>query len=77
MSTLMLTTTDNPFDPFDNFAAWYEFDVRHGYNSCNYLARVSLADDSMSEEMQQILNNQAIEEILKYNWLGIYTKVEK
>ena len=29
----VLTTIDNPFDPFENCTSWFLFDVRKGYNS--------------------------------------------
>ena len=35
----MLTTSDNPFDPFDEFEKWNAQDVAKGYNTLQYLAR--------------------------------------
>ena len=34
----MLTTIDNPFDPFEDFASWFVFDSKEGYNSCGLLS---------------------------------------
>ena len=31
MSTCMLTTIDNPFDPFEQFTSWMLFDKEKGY----------------------------------------------
>ena len=44
---VMLTTHDNPYDPFEQFTLWNLFDVEKGYNTCSHLARVlqNLPDD--------------------------------
>ena len=50
----MLTTIDNPFDPFEQFTSWLMFDIEKGYNSCSYLARiVNLSDDMTQKEMDE------------------------
>ena len=46
MAQVMLTTIDNPYDPFEEFDQWYSYDMDAGYNSCAYLARVSFTSDS-------------------------------
>ena len=46
----MLTTIDNPFNPFENFDSWFLFDVEKGYNSCAYLARIAKTSDEFTEE---------------------------
>lgn len=73
----MLTTVDNPYDPFTQFDEWYEFDTIKGYNTCGYLARVAKTSDNLSEKLNSLAINDAIDEICRFNWLGIYKKVEK
>lgn len=73
----MLTTVDNPFDPFRQFDAWLRYDTAKGYNTCGYLARVAKTSESLSDELNQRAINDAIDEICKFNWLGIYRKVKK
>ena len=36
---IMITTIDNPFDPFEQFTSWFMFDVEKGYNCCSRLMR--------------------------------------
>lgn len=74
---VMLTTIDNPFDPFTEFTNWYEFDVLKGYNSCQYLQRIANVSDYLTEEEQEARINEAIDEIIRLNPLKIYKKVEK
>ena len=50
MAQVMLTTIDNPYDPFDQFDEWYSYDMDAGYNTCAYLARVSFTSDSLSDK---------------------------
>ena len=75
MKQAMLTTIDNPFDPFDQFDSWINFDMEKGYNSCAYLARIAFTSDSLSdaENMQEV--ERAIDEIIRYDFMNIYKKV--
>ena len=71
----MLTTFDNPFDPFDEFDSWYRFDVDKGYNSCSFLDRIARTSDQLSDFENEKEIERAINEIITYDPLKIYTKV--
>lgn len=71
----MLTTFDNPFDPFDEFDSWYRFDVDKGYNSCSFLDRIARTSDQLSDFENEKEIERAINEIITYDPLNIYTKV--
>lgn len=73
----MLSTYDNPYDPFDQFLQWFLFDVEKGYNSCGYLARIARTSDELSDEENSIEIERAIDEIIKYDEFNIYVKVKK
>jgi len=75
MSKSMLTTIDNPFNPFTQFDEWYAYDVGKGYHTCAYLARIVVTSEELSEEDESIAIEVAIDEILDLNDLGIYKKV--
>lgn len=76
-SQVFLTTVDNPYNPFDDFTSWFLFDMEKGYNSCERLARIAQTTDEMSEEETEIETERAIDEIIKYDFLNIYTKTSK
>ena len=75
MAKTMLTTIDNPFDPFFDFDRWYSFDVEKGYHTCGYLARIAKSSDDLSDAEQEYEQEAAIDEIVELNILGIYKKV--
>lgn len=68
---MMLTTTDNPYDPFTQFDDWYAFDVSKGYNTCAYLARIAVLSDEMSDKERDSEIDVAIDEIVQYNLLAV------
>lgn len=76
-SICALTTFDNPYDPFDNFAEWFLYDVEKGYNSSAYLARIAKTSEQLSDGENAIEIERAIDEIIKYDPLNIYKKVKK
>ena len=71
----MLTTVDNPFDPFTDFDGWYGWDTTAGYNTSAYLARIVKTSDELSDADQDLALEQAIDEIVQENILGVYRKV--
>lgn len=73
----MLTTIDNPYDPFDNFTSWYMFDVESGYNSCAYLARIAKTSEQFTDLENEEEIERAIDEIIKYDFRNIYVKVQR
>jgi hypothetical protein len=71
----MLTTVDNPYDPFTQFDEWYAFDEAAGYHSAGLLARIINSSDELSEADQSVAIEQAIDEVVRENVLGIFRKV--
>ena len=73
----MLTTFDNPFDPFEQFDSWFMFDVEKGYDSCGRVARIAKLSDDQTEQEENEEIERAIDEIIKYDFMNIYKKVRK
>lgn len=73
----MLTTVDNPFDPFTQFDEWLEYDIRLGYNTSSFLDRVARVSDELSEADQALAIQEAIDEIVKENVSGMWRKVSR
>lgn len=73
----MLTTNDNPYNPFDEFALWLLFDKQKGYNTCEYLARIVQLSDDLSEKEVDDAIERGMDEIIKYDPFGIYMKVTR
>ena len=72
-----LTTTDNPFDPFEQFDSWRMFDIEKGYYTCEFLARIVTISDDMTEKEIDEEVERAIDEVIKYDFLNMYVKVKK
>lgn len=72
----MLTTVDNPYDPWTAWDAWFAWDQRAGYNTPGLLARVVRLSDDLSEADQHVAVQEAIDEIVRENVLGVLTKVK-
>lgn len=73
----MLTTFDNPFDPFEQFVQWRLFDIEKGYYTCERLARFVNFSDDMTQLEMDLENERAIDEIIKNDLANIYKKVRR
>lgn len=72
---VMLTTFDNPFDPFDDFHSWWMYDNEKGYNTCGLLARIARYSEDFSTKEEDDDRKKAIDQIVENDPLNIYKKV--
>lgn len=72
-----LTTIDNPFDPFKQFSDWFAYDIHHDYGCCALLDRFANTSDDMAKSEYQRELSRAIDDILIYDFEGIYKKVSR
>ena len=77
MVECMLTTFDNPYDPFDQYDEWLQFDLEAGYSTNSYLARIAMLSESLTDKEVSDEIERAINEIIKYDFRNIYKKIKK
>lgn len=70
-----LSTVDNPFNPFQDFKAWLQFDNEKGYNSSGKMMRVAKITDEMSDYEETLEIERAIDAIIKVDATNTYIKV--
>lgn len=75
MADHMLSTVDNPYNPFSHYDEWYMWDTTAGYNSAGLLARIAKHSDSLSEPDQDAEIERAIQEICRENVSGMHIRV--
>jgi hypothetical protein len=71
----MLTTIDNPYDPFKEFTLWLMFDKEQGYNTCEYLGRIVEFSEDMTEKEKDEEIDRAMDYIIDNDFLNIYKKI--
>ena len=70
----LLTTLDNPYNPFTQFDEWYSYDTEAGYNTLGYIARLTQLPEDPTESESDEEYYSVCEEILRFNLTGNYTK---
>lgn len=76
----MLTTKDNPYNPYTQHDFWQAFDHQKGYYSEEYLARIAVPSFDLTDEENEYIIDRAIEEIIRIDeeYIGLgYTKAYK
>lgn len=77
MIATWVTTEDNPYDYFDDFDRWYQFDVSHGYYTCEYIMRLANTSSELSSAINAAEIERCVDEIVELNLLGNYKKISK
>lgn len=71
----MLSTTDNPWNPWTEFDAWHTYDMQMGHHTLEYLSRIVVSSDELSMADQDEAIEFAIEEIVELNLNGLMIAV--
>lgn len=70
----LLSTSDNPYNPWTSFDQWRIWDEAAGYNSLAYLARIVKSSDELSAVDQSTAISQGMNDIIEQNG-DFYIKV--
>ena len=77
MRKYMLTTTNNPWNPYTQFDEWWQFDLNFGHNCLAQITRIIQIPDNLSEEEESFLLDEASREVAKENVFGDFRLVDK
>lgn len=78
MTEFMLSLASNPYDPFEEYELWSQFDRHEGFDTAGLLARVLSTSDALSQADQELAVEQAIDSILEnQSFAGLYKKVSR
>lgn len=72
----LITTLDNPINPFEDFTAWYLEDQRLGYHSWEKVSRFMSESPNLTHQEELDNIEKAIDELIAIDFLGIYRKVD-
>jgi len=74
----MLSLASNPYDPFTEYDKWKRFDTLEGFDTDGLLSRELSTSDALSDSMQELDVEQAIDSIISNpSFRGLYKKVSR
>lgn len=73
--TVMLTTKDNPYNPFTQMEEWDAFDRAKGYNTNGLLARIAHTSYALTDKENERIIEAAIDTIIENDFMGIYERI--
>ena len=73
----MLTVVYNPWNPHKNYFQWENWNQANGYNVTSMLARLATQyiSDIDDETQVELAMDLAVEQILRTDYQGIYSKI--
>lgn len=75
MAQSVITTIDNPWNPFTQFREWYAWDNKHHYETCRWLDHYMFSSNDLSDEQIDADITDAQNKLLVRNPYGLHVKV--
>lgn len=74
MKVCALTTVDNPYSYFNNRDEWEAYENATGMRATSMLGRFAFTSNQLSVQENEAEIERAIDEIIKYDPLGVFAK---
>ena len=75
MADYMVTTMDNPWNPFTHYHKWLDYDSEYGYNTDQWIYILSkTSSDLVKEEMEEQID-AGVDRLLELDPFGLHVKV--
>lgn len=75
MADYMVTTIDNPWNPFTNYHNWLDFDMQHGYNTDQWIYILTRGSNDLPKEENEELIDAGVARLLELDPFGLHVKV--
>ena len=75
MKSCLMTTIDNPNNPFTQHDAWLAHDLKYGHNTDVMVAYFSESSSYMDDDMYDYETELAYARLLVFNPTGLYMKL--
>ena len=75
MGDYMITTIDNPWNPFTHYHEWLDHDMRHGYNTDQWLYILSRSSNDLPMEEQDEQIDVGAQRLLELDPYGLHVKL--
>lgn len=76
MKRYLITTPDNPYNPFEEPDKWFVWDLSHGYNTSAKLANLAKTNRYMLDAAEQRVINDAVNDMIRLHPPGMYIRIE-
>ena len=73
----MITTFDNPYNPFEQFTLWHLFDKEKGYDSSERVMRLANISDDMTQKEVDEEIERAIDLLIEIDFTNTYKKLTR
>lgn len=75
MADYMVTTIDNPWNPFSHYHEWLSYDMTHCYHTDEWIAVLSKTSNDLGTEEQQEQVDAGVDSLLALDPYGLHVKV--
>ena len=66
-----ITTSDNPFDYFDDFDNWFLYDIEKGYHTLGVMSRLTYTSTELSDRVYEAEVERVVDEMVYHDVINL------